>query len=439
LGCVEKKKVVLMVLLVIGVFALRLWYGLNLCFGGEDERAIYLLGLEWASFDKWPLFGADIVHTQQQIPGALQSLLVGIGFSLLRIPEAPFVVVNLLSLGAIWLWADYMSRRISVLSFPWIFLFLASLPWTLEISTHVYNPSYLLLPAVLFFIGFFETMPGFTLGIWKPRTAFFWFGVSLGAIFQLHMSWPLLLPLVVWSLWVQRRAGVVSLGLWGALGFLIPFSLVIPTFLHYGWREILAIGGNNTGWNGENVGAFFPNLIRLLCYGTYEMFLFLGETAKERWETLRQGWYLVPFFGVLALVGAMHLLYFVYVGGQALRKGSHFSQWSFGLFTFLFLESYGIFLISLRPPVSRNFYLLIPVSLFISLLTLQFFGSTAKRVRWIQALICISVLYHGLLGYNRFTNFSAHHSLYHNRGVLVKVLKEKSPYEYEQPRYKQFH
>jgi hypothetical protein len=36
-----------------------------------------------------------------------------------------------------------------------------TLPWVLEFSTHIVNPSYVLAPAVMFFIGFFEAVPRF--------------------------------------------------------------------------------------------------------------------------------------------------------------------------------------------------------------------------------------------------------------------------------------
>ena len=432
--CTPWKKVALFLF----CFCFRFFYGVNLTFGGEDERAVYLLGLEWATLGKWPFFGADIIHTTQQIPGALQSLLVGAGFSLLRIPEAPFIIVNFLSLGGLWLLARYLSPRISSLSFEWIFLFLASLPWTLEISTHVYNPSYLLLPAILFFIGFFETMPGLQRGIWSPWTCFFWFGISLGSIFQLHMSWPLLIPLAAYSLWTQRRAGFFKLIAYGTLGFAIPFSLVIPTFFHYGWREILSIGGDNTGWNGENARYLLENLVRMLFYGGYETWMFLGETAKERWNTLQQGPYLIPFFITLTLVGAFQLCYFLYAGMRALQQGTRFSKWVFRLFGFLFIESYGIFLISLRPPISRNFYLLIPVSLCLSLLAIEHFATTKKRLQWVKAIICMSVVYHCLLAYNRLQNFPKH-TLYQERNVILKALSDQDPYEFEKPRYPEFH
>jgi hypothetical protein len=39
----------------------------------------------------------------------------------------------------------------------WTSLF--TLPWTLNFSTHIVNPSYVLPAQVMFFVGFFEAMP----------------------------------------------------------------------------------------------------------------------------------------------------------------------------------------------------------------------------------------------------------------------------------------
>ena len=47
-----------------------------------------------------------------------------------------------------------------------------TLPWTLQFSTHIVNPSYVLAPALVFFIGFFEAMPAFRLGVIPEPVAF---------------------------------------------------------------------------------------------------------------------------------------------------------------------------------------------------------------------------------------------------------------------------
>ena len=53
-----------------------------------------------------------------------------------------------------------------------------TLPWTLEFSTHIINPSYVLAPALVFFIGFFEAVPAFRLGKIPEPIAFVLMGAA---------------------------------------------------------------------------------------------------------------------------------------------------------------------------------------------------------------------------------------------------------------------
>ena len=59
-------------------FAFRLAFGLSRELFFEDETQIFLMGLRYYATGAWPYFGADVVWTQSEIPGALQALLVGI-------------------------------------------------------------------------------------------------------------------------------------------------------------------------------------------------------------------------------------------------------------------------------------------------------------------------------------------------------------------------
>ena len=80
-----------------GLFAFRLFYGLCYEFFFEDFTQIFLIGLRAYAGGRWPYFGADVVWTQSQIPGALQGLLVAVPLMVAPYPEAPFVLLNLRS------------------------------------------------------------------------------------------------------------------------------------------------------------------------------------------------------------------------------------------------------------------------------------------------------------------------------------------------------
>src|SRR5258708_26437660 len=99
-------------LLLAALFAFRLLFGLSSEFFYEDEPQIFLLGLRYHATGHWPFFGPDVVWTRSEIPGALQALLVGVPFTILPIPEAPFVLMNLLSFAALCALAWYACAQL---------------------------------------------------------------------------------------------------------------------------------------------------------------------------------------------------------------------------------------------------------------------------------------------------------------------------------------
>src|SRR4051812_31748034 len=95
------------VLLLVAAFLLRLAYGLSSELFGPDESQIFLIGLQYFTTGSWPYFGPDVVYTHTQLPGALQGLLIGGPMFLAPFPEAPYVVLNVLSFSALCFFAWY--------------------------------------------------------------------------------------------------------------------------------------------------------------------------------------------------------------------------------------------------------------------------------------------------------------------------------------------
>src|SRR5580658_1778889 len=96
---------------IAGLFAFRLLFGLSREFFFEDETQIFLMGFRYYATGAWPYFGPDVVWTKSEIPGALQALLVGLPLKALAVPEAPFILLNGLSMAALALWCWYVRRR----------------------------------------------------------------------------------------------------------------------------------------------------------------------------------------------------------------------------------------------------------------------------------------------------------------------------------------
>src|SRR6185503_8084291 len=172
--------------LLLLAFLFRLVFGLCSQFQDEDTRQIYLLGLKFFTTGAWPYFGPDVTSTIQ-VPGALQGLVVGLPFYVLPLPEAPYIFVNILSFGSLCFFAWYCTRRLPQIPKWFVWAWLLTAPWTLNFSTNVYNPSYVLPAAILFFVSAIETYPFLSRGLVPLKWANFGMGLSLSWIAQFHL------------------------------------------------------------------------------------------------------------------------------------------------------------------------------------------------------------------------------------------------------------
>src|SRR5437763_9470054 len=218
-------------------FVFRLLFGLSREFFFEDETQIFLLGFRYHATGHWPFFGPDVVWTRSEIPGALQALLVGLPFKIVPIPEAPFILMNLLSFAALCALAWYACAQLPKAPRWLIWGWFLTVPWTLQFSTHVINPSYVLPAAIVFFIALFEALPTFSLGCVPRPAAFALMGAAIVWIMQVHMSWPLLLPFLLIAWFTSRAEGWKTLAVSAAAcaaGALVPSLLLIPTLARYG-------------------------------------------------------------------------------------------------------------------------------------------------------------------------------------------------------------
>ena len=95
----------------------------------------------------YPYYGPDVVYTQSQIPGGLQGLLIAWPLGWFGIPEAPYILLNILTFSVLVFFGWYISKRIPNVPRWFIFVWLLTSPWTLTYSTHIENPSYVIVGA----------------------------------------------------------------------------------------------------------------------------------------------------------------------------------------------------------------------------------------------------------------------------------------------------
>jgi len=421
-GMVGRRPVAIALLALL--FFYRLAFGLCSEFWFVDEKQVYLIGLKFFTTGRWPYFGPDLVlkgyERIYQIPGALQGLLVGLPFHVLPIPEAPFVLLNLLSFGALVLLAWYGSRRVSSLPRCLVFGLALTLPWTLHYSTHVVNPSYVLPGSVLFFVGASEALVFPDRPLLPKRLADALMGLGLLWVVQLHLSWTLLpfFATAALALRVRRGEGLRALGAFAA-GAAVTGSLLVPTFVVYGLPSTA-----NTAiairFNPVNARDFLSVIAKALSFASYELPRFMGPNNRQRlaWLLAEPG--IAPFAALALAIGLLQpiVMLFLWFRRQESAPGWRRMRW---LLLATLVLTWGAFLFTDREPWALTFYLVFPVSFLYSLYCYAFF---LKGGRWLAfaALVLVS----GLVANTALAARSyRERSLYRDRGLVVKAIAER--------------
>jgi hypothetical protein len=421
----RSRRLVFLCLLLLA-FLFRLGYGLSSPFQDEDPKQIYLLGLKFYATGAWPYFGPDVTPTIQ-VPGALQGLVVGLPFYVLPIPEAPYVLLNLLTFASLCFFAWYCSKRLPEMPKWFVWSWLLSAPWTLNVSTHIFNPSYVLPGAILFFLGAIETYPFLRRGLIARPWANFMMGISLFWIMQFHLSWVVLIPYILLSFYFQFRtlgSGALSSLAWFAGGAVITGSFLVPTFVKYG----LAAGMGNTnetvGLNSEhlwrNLNIVEGVLGRFVSFASFELPRFIGPNTSARLAFMGQNLWLAPFVVFLTLVGILQCVALLVLW---FRKNHSHKEWKaikyFTLATVALL--YLSFLFSLKAPASHTFYVTFPVAMLYSLYCWSEFLKKRGWQTFAKVLIVCGLIFDVGLAASNLSQVS----LYRERDKIVEAIRAK--------------
>ena len=399
----RRRRLVFFSLLLLA-FLFRLFFGLCSQFLDEDTKQIYLLGLKFYTTRAWPYFGPDVVWGEIQIPGALQGLLVGGPFFVLPYPEAPFILQGLLSFSALCLLAWYCCKRLPEMPRWFVWSWLLTAPWVLDLSTSIYNPSYVLPGAILFFVGALEIYPFTSKQVIAPPRANLMMGFALLWIMQLHLSWIVLMPYLLLAFCYQARKGagtfLRAVG-WFTLGAAVSGSLLLPTYLKYG----LASGSGGTAaaltLNKENLTAFWGILIRTLSFASFEVPRLLGPHTTERLDFLKQEPWLIPFALFLFVVGTAQVA--VLIVSWFFRDRAH-DDWRAIKYLLLFTVCllFVSFLFSIKPPQSNHLYVTLPIPMIYSLYCWNRFLKSKRWQMFAMVFIACGVIFHfGLALHNR--------------------------------------
>ena len=406
------------------LFAFRLLFGLSNEFFFEDETQIFLMGLRYYATGEWPYFGPDVVWTMSEIPGALQSILVGVPLKLAAFPEAPFICLNIISMAALAGFAWYLTRRIPSIPNWLVWGWLMTLPWTLEFSTHVINPSYVLAPALVFFVGFFEAVPVFRRGIISPAVAFLMMGAAVSWVMQVHMSWPLLLPyaaLALLSRWSDGAASAARNTAALVCGLLVFGVFLLPTIVRYGWHA----GGGGTARNIHphwvNPWIAVTTLARFFSFASFEIARFIApDTGKRLVLFLRHLW-LAPIALAVWAIGVWQPLWML---REWCRRQSPYAEWRAlkWLVAGTVAVVYASYWFVIEPPQAHAFYVVAPVALTFAAYCWTFIDRPVWR-RFAAAALAANLAFHAGLALAQAPD----KSLYRNRAPVAAAVRLKQP------------
>jgi hypothetical protein len=430
-----------------------------------DEAQTYLVGLKCYTTGTWPYFGPDVNGAENpgfnsQVPGALEGLLIGLPFYLLPIPEMPFILVALLSTLGAALLAWYIQKRLPQLSPGYLFVWIAITPWSLFEGAHVINPAFIFLPSVLFFIGFMETLPFFSLRWLTPFRSNAFMGFSLFWIMQFHFSYVYFIPLAAFSLFHQMltayrntySAAETSISpktakkenvekilnhsikrpffSWrlGAkpffyffLGSLPMLALMVPTFIKYGLMRTNVVSGFIVPFNWENVTQGLTLLARFLSLVCFELPRFLGDHTNTRISFLTSHPFLTLPGVILWMTGLLQpiVLLAFWFKKKHPTPGWKEIKWFLLL---VFLLVWVSFWFTSKNPVSHIYMCFYPWLMLYSCYCWSLFAGNPKWKLAVKVFLVMGLYFQ--LGYTMAV--SPEYSIYTQRAAMAKALHEKN-------------
>ena len=416
-----------LLILFLVIFLYRLFFALCQARWMEtDELQTYLIGLKCYTTGTWPYFGPDVNGSensfQSQIPGALEGLMIGLPFYVLPLPEAPFILLNLMTTAGVMLLAWYLYKRIPGLSFTWLCLWIAVAPWSLHEGTRIINPAFTFLPAVLFFIGFMEATCPFRFGLVSLFWANVLMGLSMFWAMQFHFSYIYLLPLAAFSLLLQLKQTRKLQGIfYFILGSLLPLAFVIPTYIKFGLARNNVASGFEVPFNWHNVGQFFTILARFFSLVSFELPRFIGVNNQGRFDFLKDHpLLLVPgaFFCVAGILQAC-LLFFCLFKKEHPLPGWRETKWL--LLSLLAIVEVS-FWFTIKSPLSHIYFILFPFIMAYSCYCYRLFADRQTFRLWAKVFVALGIYFQFVYALALAPQFS----IYLQRPLVAKAIQEKN-------------
>jgi hypothetical protein len=418
----SKKQIVIYVLTALFFIAFRTWFGAQINFYHEDYTQIYLIGLEYFS-NGWSFWGPDVVWSETRLAGGLQSVLAGGTFYFTKYYLSPLILSNIISGTGLILMSLYSSYRLKINYFLTLVIVM-TLPFLMHHGSVLLNTSYLLFPGAILMIGVFE------LFLYRDQTMFkniawyfFGFGFSIFFVYQLHLTWVVIVPftLVLLALEFKRNdSSLIHIALFFFIGSVIGASFLIPTFVVKYDLMFKGMDGNLI-FKPERFLQIIEVTTRILCYSTYDTnptFDF-NALASSKNQFLSISLYTIKYIGIIQLVGILIIL--------LIRRKESLTQRIVFLLICTIVLCCCLHVMANKHLESRTFILLYGLPVFMSFYALSWVKQNtlfSATIYTLSAFLCL--VYVGVGYYNLPTE----HSFQSAKEVMDKAIIAKDPSEF---------
>jgi hypothetical protein len=262
-------------------------------------------------------------------------------------------------------------------------------------------------------------------------------GIGLLWVMQFHMSYVLLVPYVIASIYLQlRESGKRTC--WRALSFLAGVLttgiFVLPTFLRFGWKTgfggalgMIDLYPNNLT---DHLESPFEILARFLSFASFEIGPFIGSNMDARIAFVKEYPWTAPIVLLLVVAGILQPVAMLLV--SVFGKQRHTPGWPAirGLCLATLGLLYVAFALSPKRPHAHNFYVVFPVAMIFSLYC---WNEYLQRAMWqlcAAILLACGVIFHASLSIYK----QAHHPWAADRQAIMNALRHGDYREFDERR-----
>jgi len=355
---------------------IRIGFSLYTDFSNDEAKCFYN-GFNFFVSGQLSPYGADIVYSDTKLPGSIMSILIGLPLYFSNgLPYGTAIFIAIWNFAAMLLLFWLFLRLFPSFNRYYLATFLLFAPWTI-LHVAIWNPSYLPLFAVLFFIGLYQVFI-------DPHHfgGHFLIFFTIPIVMQLHLSFVLLIAILglcfILKWYKPKNIPAILTGL--ILGSLTLLPYLLQEKVSSGAKGEFLLANIKINW--DNLFNFPKFLFRLLTFPTGETSIFFlrGKISyPEAWDIISNKIYLLPFIllGLILSILIITLsLYFYwnrikfFIQKPIPSKFSLLERFDF-IVVAITIITYFSFFFSIKGPSAHTYWLLMPISFYPLLRSLQ--------------------------------------------------------------------